>query len=176
MLNNTAVAPLVSGSFGRSLPVWRIFPQAMCTDPVDDPPFRSLFGHAHRRLALKMTADGSVMASGGWRGRWNAERGEGEALPDSVQGNWAEAVRVFPALEGLEPSVARADRAESASVDDIPIIDRLPEAPNVVLGTGWSGHGWAIAPVVAPLIAEWAREGGDAPELLRPFGLDRFGR
>ena len=93
LMNNTGVAPLVSASFGRSLPVWRIFPQARYTDPLDEPPFRSLFGHAHRPLALKMVADGSVMASGGWRGRWNPELGAGEALPDAVSGNWAEAVR-----------------------------------------------------------------------------------
>ncbi|MDE3003433.1 MAG: FAD-dependent oxidoreductase [Gemmatimonadota bacterium] len=174
LLNNTGVAPLVSASFGRSLPVWKIFPQAMCTDPVAEPPFSSLFGHAHRPLALKMVPGGAVMASGGWRGRWNPERGEGEALPDAVRGNWAEAVRVFPVLEDLEPRVARADRAESACVDDIPIIDRLPEASNVIVGTGWSGHGWAIAPAAAPLIAQWAREGGDAPGPLRPFRLGRF--
>ena len=174
LMNNTGVAPLVSTSFGRALPVWGIFPQAMCTDPVDEPPFRSLFGHVHRPLALKMVADGSVMASGGWRGQWNPKRGKGEALADAVRGNWAEAVRLFPALQELEPRVARADRAESACIDDIPIIDRLPEAPNVIIGCGWSGHGWAIAPAVAPMLAEWARVGGDAPAPLRPFGLGRF--
>lgn len=175
LLANTGVAPLVSSSFGRSLPVWRVFPQAMCTAPLDQPPFRSLFGHAHRRLALKALPDGSAMVSGGWRGRWDPVRKEPETHPDAVRGNFAEAVRIFPALEGLEPSIVRTDRAESSCIDDIPIIDRLPEAPNVLVACGWSGHGWAIAPAVAPMIAEWAREGGDAPILLRPFGLERFG-
>lgn len=174
LLANTGVAPLVSSSFGRSLPVWRMFPQAMSTAPVDPPPFRSLFGHAHRRLALKMLPDGAVMVSGGWRGRWDPERSEAETLPDAVRGNLAEAVRVFPALDGLEPSIVRTDRAESSCIDDIPIIDRLPEAPNVLIACGWSGHGWAIAPAVAPMIAEWARQEGNAPALLRPFGLGRF--
>lgn len=175
LLNNTGVPSLVSSSFGRTLPVWTVYPQAMSTDPLDAAPFHSLFGHAHRRLALKMLPDQSVMISGGWRGRWNPERGEAEPLPESVRANFAEAVRVFPALDGLAPAVARTDRAETSCIDDVPIIDRLPEAQNVLIACGWSGHGWAIAPAVAPMIAEWAREGGVAPQLLRPFGLGRFG-
>jgi sarcosine oxidase subunit beta len=174
LLNNAGVADMLFDTFDRRLPVWSIFPQAMATEPAAAAPFRSLFGHEHRPLALKMLPDGSVMLSGGWRGRRNPETGEGETLAAAVAGNWAEAVRIFPALEGLELVTARADRAETSCVDDIPIIDRLPEAPNLLFATGWSGHGWAIAPAVAPLIAEWAR-GGSAPEQLRPFGLGRFG-
>lgn len=173
LLNNAGVVPLLSDVFDRRLPVWSIYPQAMSTEPAAEAPFRSLFGHHHRPLALKMLPNGSVMLSGGWRGRRNPETGEGETLPSAVEGNWAEAVRIFPALEGLGIETARADRAETSCIDDIPIIDRLPEAPNLLFATGWSGHGWAIAPAVAPLIAEWAR-GGTAPELLRPFGLERF--
>ena len=123
------------------------------------PAFRSLLGHEHRRLALKMLADGSVMLSGGWRGRANPETGQGETFPEAVAGNYAEAVRVFPAIEGLKVAEARADRVETSCADGIPIIDRLPEAPNVLIGCGWTGHGWASAPAVAPLLAEGVRKG-----------------
>ena len=41
-----------------------------------------------------------------------------------------------------------ADRAEMISIDGIPIIDYLPGAENMLVGVGWSGHGWAIAPAV----------------------------
>ncbi|NNM32821.1 MAG: FAD-dependent oxidoreductase, partial [Gemmatimonadetes bacterium] len=59
------------------------------------------------------------------------------------------------------------------SVDGIPVIDRLPEASNVIVATGWSGHGWAIAPAVAQLLAEWVTS-GNRPGLLGPFCLGRF--
>ena len=39
--------------------------------------------------------------------------------------------------------------------------------------TGWSGHGWAIAPPIIKLLVEW-ESSGKKPALLQPFGLDRF--
>jgi sarcosine oxidase subunit beta len=66
-----------------------------------------------------------------------------------------------------------ASRPESVCVDDIPIIGRLPGAANLLVGTGWSGHGFAIALAVARLLADWAT-GSEQPELLRPFAYDRF--
>jgi sarcosine oxidase subunit beta len=58
-------------------------------------------------------------------------------------------------------------------VDEIPIIDRLPGATNLIVGAGWSGHGFAISLAVAKLLADWAT-GSERPELLRPFAYDRF--
>ena len=65
------------------------------------------------------------------------------------------------------------DRAEMISVDGIPIIDTLPGAANMLVGVGWSGHGWAIAPAVARLMAEWVLS-GERPEMLAAFEFGRF--
>ena len=111
--------------------------------------------------------------SGGWRGRWNAETGRGETIPASVAGNWADAIAVFPAIGSLTIAEATADRAETNSLDLVPVIDRVPGAANALLAGGWTGHGWAIAPAVAPLLAQWVLD-GEAPALLRPFALSRF--
>ncbi len=67
-----------------------------------------------------------------------------------------------------------ADRAESVARDLIPIVDRVPGVGNALMACGWSGHGWAIAPAVAELVAEWVVT-GHRPSLLAPFALDRFG-
>ena len=48
------------------------------------------------------------------------------------------------------------------AADQIPIIDRVPGATNALFATGWSGHGWAIAPAVTELLADWAQS-GDQP-------------
>lgn len=170
---NTGTPELLERSLGVRLPVWRVFPQALLTSPVQDAPFTSLIGHAHRRLALKMVPGGSVMASGGWRGRWNAELCRGEPVSERVADNWSEATMVFPELAGLEVVQATADRAETSSIDGIPLIDRVPGATNGVFACGWCGHGWAIAPAVAPLLAEWVAE-GHRSKLLMPFSLERF--
>ena len=39
----------------------------------------------------------------------------------------------------------------------------------MLVGVGWSGHGWAIA----RLMAKWAL-GGERPPLLAPFAYGRF--
>jgi sarcosine oxidase subunit beta len=44
----------------------------------------------------------------------------------------------------------------------------------VFFATGWTGHGFAIAPAVAQLLAEWVLTGRPETELL-PFGLARLG-
>lgn len=51
--------------------------------------------------------------------------------------------------------------------------DTAPTAENLYSATGWSGHGWAIAPVVTRLLATWVFEQA-WPELLRPFSYKRF--
>lgn len=173
LLANGGVADLVERELGWRLPVWTVFPQVVRSTPAARAPFRSLVGHLHRPVALKMIPGGSVMLSGGWRGRWNAETGRGETIPASVTGNWAEAVSLFPAIAELEMAEATADRAETSCIDLVPVMDRVPGAANLLVACGWTGHGWAIAPAVAPLLAEWVLD-GRTPDLLRPFALSRF--
>lgn len=175
VLANTGTAPLIERAFHLRLPVWPVLPQVLWTSAEDGPPpFRSLMGHAHRKISMKMTPDGRVMISGGWRGTWN-EGGVPTPIDENVRANREEAVRVVPAVAGRMLEGAQVDRPESICVDDIPVIDRLPDVSNVIVGTGWSGHGWAIAPAVARLLAAWVAS-GTRPRLLEPFRLARFDR
>ena len=174
LLSNAHVADFAREQLGVTLPVWRMFPQVMALRADIPPPMTHLIGHAHRTLSIKPLPDGRVMVSGGWRGRWNPQAGHGEPIPQQVEGNRLEAGAVYPALEGLAVDEVSTDRAEMISVDGIPIIDYLPGARNLLVGVGWSGHGWAIAPAVAELMAEWALS-GEKPDLLEPFAYGRFG-
>ena len=173
LLSNTSVPDFLDSQCGITLPVWGILPQVVLTGPVTPMPVRHLIGHAHRRLAMKAMPDGRVMISGGWRGRWNSTIGQGETQPDQVRGNVGEAVAVYPCLEGVAVAAAAADRWESVTVDGIPIIDQVPGTANALFATGWSGHGWALAPAVSELLAMWALA-GEAPDVLRPFAYRRF--
>ena len=80
---------------------------------------------------------------------------------------------VYPCLEGVAVAEAAADRPETLSVDGIPIIDQVPGTTNVFFATGWSGHGWAIAPAVCQLLATWIAT-RNRPALLQPFAYSRF--
>ena len=115
-----------------------------------------------------MVPGGAVMLSGGWRGSLNPETGRGETTQAQVSGNWAEAVALFPAIGELSMATFTADRAETNALDQIPIIDRVPGVANAVVACGWTGHGWAIAPAVCELLAEWLLD-GERPALLAPF-------
>ena len=173
LLSNLHVPQLVQSDLDITLPVWWRLPQVVFTEVVDPMPLRHLIGHAHRTLAMKSNPGGEVMISGGWRGRWNPDSNKGETQPDQVAGNLAEAVAVYPCLASVGVKEAMADRWETETIDNIPIIDRLPGAANMIAATGWSGHGWAIAPAVTQLLADWALS-GDMPDLLRPFSYSRF--
>jgi sarcosine oxidase subunit beta len=173
LLTNAHVPGFVREELNVTLPVWSILPQVLLTEPLHPLPIRHLIGHERRTLAIKPVPGGQVMISGGWHGRWDAQVDRGEVIPAQVAGNLAEAAAVFPALVGVRLAESDAARPESACVDGIPIIDRLPGAANLIVGTGWSGHGFAIAPAVAKLLADWATD-SERPELLRPFAYDRF--
>ena len=176
LLANTQVPPFVKAHLGITLPAWPMLPQVVVTEPAepaDSRSLRHLIGHDSRTLAMKPLAGRRVMISGGWRGRWNAETGRAETVPEQVRGNVAEAVAVFPSLVGVRVEVADASRPEACCVDDLPIVDTLPGARNLLVGTGWSGHGFAISLAVAELLAAWA-DVGEQPALLQPFSYRRF--
>ena len=174
LLSNAHVADFAREQLGVTLPVWRMFPQVMALSADIPSPMTHLIGHAHRTLSIKPLPDGRVMVSGGWRGRLNPRTGRGEPIAEQVEGNRLEAGAVYPALSRLAVDEVSTDRAEMISVDGIPIIDFMPGARNMLVGLGWSGHGWAIAPAVAELMAEWALS-GEKPDLLEPFAYGRFG-
>ena len=169
---NTAAADLLA-PLDVHVPIFPVLPQVLVTERVDPPPVRHLIGHAHRPLAIKVLPDHRLMVTGGRLGTWDERDQRGVVDAAQVAANLDDAVATFPCLAGVGLSTAVADRAESVSPDMIPIVDRLPGGTNAFLATGWSGHGWAIAPVVGRLLAEWVTS-GRRPELLAPFALDRF--
>ncbi len=173
LLANGGTADLVRHVSPVVLPIWTIYPQVVVSTAAASAPFTSYVGHAHRPVALKMVPGNVVMLSGGWRGRLNPDTQRGETTQAGVNANWAEAIALFPAIEALSIGAAMADRAETNALDQIPIIDRVPGTSNVLVGCGWTGHGWAIAPAAAPYLAEWALS-GVAPAPLQPFTLSRF--
>lgn len=53
------------------------------------------------------------------------------------------------------------------------VIDRLDRAPSVIVGAGFSGHGFKFAPVVGEMLAALALDEAD-PVPRTPFRIDRF--
>lgn len=168
---NYGTVTLLESAFDISLPVYKRYPQVIATEPVPDHSLSHLIGHDHRRLAVKMLPDHRVMLSGGWSGK--EQNGRGVTVSDQVDGNMREARAVFPWLRNVDVADADASRPETIAVDEIPIIDRVPSAQNLIYATGWSGHGFAISLAISELLASWLVT-NDTPGLLEPFHRDRF--
>jgi sarcosine oxidase subunit beta len=149
------------------LPTANVYPQVLVTAPLERVVVRHLIGHASRPLAIKTLPDLSVMITGGRLGR------DGVVDAAEVEANAEDAAAVIPALRGVPIEIAVCDRAESVTRDLLPIVDRVPGTDNAIVAAGWSGHGWAIAPAVAELLAVWITEGGRPPEFA-PFSWSRF--
>ena len=54
------------------------------------------------------------------------------------------------------------------------LIDRLPGAPNIIVASPCSGHGFKFAPVIGEILADLATEGGTGHDISR-FRFGRFG-
>lgn len=174
VLVNSYARSLLSRSFGLDLPIWRLAPQVSVVRPKDDFKMAHLIGHRTRNLAGKMLDPSSVMLSGGLRGYWDSKSDSGHIDEDVTARSWEDATAMFPGLADCELLVTDASRPESYSIDGIPIVDQVPGMPDIFFGTGWSGHGFAIAPAASAMLASWVRT-GDRPDELEPFGLRRLG-
>jgi len=169
---NEAVRQLVEGS-GLDLPIFPVLPQVLTVRPRHRSPVRHLIGHAQRPLNLKTLPSGDVMVTGGRLGRIDPDAGRGVVIESEVTANLADAAAVYPALGDAGLVSFLADRADSVSADMVPIIDSVPSGGTCLFATGWNGHGWAIAPAVAEMLAIWATTGA-SPAHLAPFSADRF--
>ncbi|MGE4406684.1 NAD(P)/FAD-dependent oxidoreductase [Pseudomonas sp.] len=80
--------------------------------------------------------------------------------------------RHFPFFEGLQVSQAWAG-AMDATPDALPVIGPVAELPGLFLSTGYSGHGFGIAPGAGALMADLLS--GQVPAVdPRPFRFERF--
>jgi sarcosine oxidase subunit beta len=136
------------------------------------PRLEQVLGWVGQGISLKQAPTGGFVIGGGWPGRGNPERYETAALPGSVAKSAATAVALFPELASA-PLLRAWVGIESFARDDYPILSAVPGHPGVIVATGFSGHGFAIAPGVGRRIAEWIST-GRRPDILAPFDVGRF--
>jgi sarcosine oxidase subunit beta len=168
VLANAGSAALLA-TLGVTIELPVVYPQIIVANAPERFSLRHLIGHMERRLAAKQLPNDDVMISGGWLGRWNEEERRAKPLAENIAGNMNDARAVFPALAGVEAIRAYADRGESVGPGLLPIVDRVPGFDKVFVAAGWTGHGFALAPAVNRLLAEWLL-GGERPAEFEGLG------
>lgn len=169
LTNNADAARLVQTVTGYELPLWPVLPQVLLVKSEHSPSIPYLTNHQSKVISLKLMKDSTIMLSGGWVGAWDdGERRGGRPVQSRIEGNLDLLRQTFPGLGGLTLLSADTSRIESSSLDQVPFIDRIPGAGNAYVATGWSGHGWALVPVVAERLAAWLLSGR------KPVEFDQF--
>jgi sarcosine oxidase subunit beta len=152
-------------NMGFDLPLANMRYESLVTEAMP-PLFPFMFGVAAADLFFRQTRHGSVHFGGGL-----VQQSESEATTNENLALAAEhIVRLIPDLAranlvrtwgGLDPSTP----------DGVPIIDYLHD--NVIVATGFCGHGFALGPVIGRYLAEWVAS-GEKPEALAAFRRNRF--
>jgi sarcosine oxidase subunit beta len=147
-------APLLAGA-GVTLPIETRSLQMLLTAP-GAPALRPVLGAFDRKLSLKQLDDGAYLIGGGWPARITDHAGNRyEVLEDSVRASLETARGVFPAVG--ECALARSWAGlEAFTPDDLPILGPVPGLRGLLVAAGFSGHGFALGPMVGDILARLA--------------------
>ncbi len=164
----------LAAALGEPVPLDRVALQMIVTAPVA-PFVTPVVGTEGRKLSLKQTAAGAVVIGGGFRGTViSGADGKDRGRPGArtIAENLANAVRLFPHLAG-----ARLVRSwagiEGIVADGLPVIGPSGRLPGLVHAFGFSAHGFALSPLIGPLVADLL-EGRSGNLSLSAFAVDRF--
>ena len=122
-----------------------------------------------RNLSLKQSPTGQMMVGGRWPAAPVAQAVDARPIEAQVAPQWAVATALVPAMAKLALAQTWAG-VEAQSVDGMPFLGPTP-IPGLYVATGFSNHGFQIAPAVGELVADDLLSGDQA--LLFPFRVDR---
>ncbi len=166
-------AALLAG-IGVPLPIETRPLQMLLTAP-GAPALRPVLGAFDRRLSLKQLVDGAYLIGGGWPARVTDHAGNRyEMLEESVRASLETARAVFAPV-GECALARRWAGLEAFTPDDLPILGPVPGIGGLLVAAGFSGHGFALGPMIGDILARLAL-GQDARDpLWKSLRFDRFG-
>ena len=142
----------VANMVGLDLPMRPVFSEAMITEPYPSL-FQQMIGHAKGLFYGRQTVHGSFFW-GGFVGTEQFIHREGKPLFHFIGPAISSMViDFFPILKDV--NVIRTWSGLIAQMSDaIPVLGFTEEVPGFVFATGFSGHGFGLAPVIGRLISE----------------------
>jgi len=160
------------GGIGVTLPIETRPLQMLLTAP-GAPALRPVLGAFDHKLSLKQLDDGAYLIGGGWPARVTDHAANRyEMLEESVRASLETARAAFAPVGEWALAQSWAG-LEAFTPDDLPILGPVPGIGGLLIAAGFSGHGFALSPMVGDILARLAL--GQDP--LEPLwsGL-RFGR
>ncbi len=164
----------LAATFGLRLPIRTRALQMILSTPAHSNLLQPVISAVGRVLSLKQVANGAFLLGGGWLGDSTPDRRSFIMRSTSIQGNWATARELLPAVG--DQRIARSwCGLEAQSIDDIPFIGSMPGLKGLTIAVGFSGHGFALAPAIGRSVAEQIN-GHSTPELegLNPTRIAGF--
>jgi sarcosine oxidase subunit beta len=147
-------AGLLAGA-GVALPI-ETRPLQMLLTAAGAAALRPVLGAFDRPLSLKQLADGAYLIGGGWPARVTDHAANRyEIIPASVEGSLEVARAVYPAIAGV-PLAGSWAGLEAFTPDGLPVLGPVPGVTGLLLATGFSGHGFALSPMVGDILARLA--------------------
>lgn len=166
-----AWSPGLASQIELDLPIKTMALQMLATAPAPHMLDQTV-GAIGRHLSLKQVPSGSFVIGGGWPGDADLETRAGTTRLDSIRGSIEHATAIFPALNTL-PLQRFWIGIEALAYDEVPIMGPIPGLSNATLATGFSGHGFALSPIIGQLVSELIVD--EAPSIsLDAFAVDRF--
>ncbi len=163
----------VANMVGIDLPMRPVFTEALITEPYP-PFFKQMIGHAKGLFYGRQTVHGPFLW-GGFVGTETFIHQGGKPLFHFIGPAISRMViDYFPILKDFH--VIRTWSGLIAQMSDgIPVLGLVDEVPGFVFATGFSGHGFGLAPIIGRLISELIMD-CEASIPINDFCFSRFYR
>ena len=143
----------LAAGIGLRLPIRTQALQMLLTIPGQPGALVPVVSALGRELSLKQLDNGAYLIGGGWPGDPAPDRRSYALRTERMEGNWAQACAVLPAV--CDTPIARAwCGLEAMSADGIPYIGFAPGLEGLCVAAGFTGHGFAISPAVGRAVAD----------------------
>jgi sarcosine oxidase, subunit beta len=125
-----------------------------------------------RKLSFKQTETGTVVIGGGIPGIPDLDRETADPVAERLPISARTVCALFPIMR--KATVIRSWAGlEARMPDDIPVIGASQTSPGLFHAFGFSGHGFALSPIVGRLLADLIID-GSSPIPLEAFRAERF--
>jgi len=160
----------IAAMLGEHAPVEAQALMLMITARVK-PFVKPIVGAVGRMLSFKQFDNGTVLIGGGHRGRAEPEYNRTHLNFAGLAASAATATDLFPSLRGIQVIRCWAG-IEGQMPDGIPVIS-TSAAKGAYHAFGFSGHGFALGPIVGRIIADLVVK-GDTDLPIEAFDIGRF--